>query len=172
MSIMVGRSSPQFVVPGPRDWREWRALRLEALRREPFAYDSTYDEAVTRPDTYWIQRLTGDEGINLVAIVEGRMVGMVSVHLAADDDPSVAVVVGLYVSDEQRGLGLGRGLMEAVMARLADRAEIATIRLWVNPNQIAARTLYMSLGFQFVLHPEDADATAGTMRMERPARPD
>lgn len=170
MRSETGRSAPRIVEPGPGDWEEYRALRLEALQREPSAYGSTYDDAVARPDDFWQRRLAGGESINLVATVEGRMVGMVGVLLAAPDDPSAAVVVGVYVAPEHRGRGIGRMMMESLLARLAERTEIATVRLSVNSDRTVARALYTALGFQIVPNQENKDSSTSTLMMERPVR--
>jgi ribosomal protein S18 acetylase RimI-like enzyme len=164
-------SGPSIVEAHPRQWCEFRALRLDALRREPSAYASTYDEALARPEAFWRERLADEGTMNLVAIVEDEMVGMVGAYVAAPDDPSVAVVVGLYVAAEYRRCGLGRQLLETVLDRLAERTEIVTIRLSVNPNQVAACALYQSVGFERTRHPDSDDAAADAWCMERPARP-
>ena len=35
---------------GPEDWRDLRAIRLEALRPEPAAYSSSYEETLSWTD--------------------------------------------------------------------------------------------------------------------------
>ena len=86
------------------------------------------------------------------------------------DDPTVAVVVRLYVAAEFRCSGLGRQLLETVLDRLAERPEIGTIRLSINPNQAAACALYQSAGFKRARHPDSNDTEAEAWWMERPAR--
>ena len=161
--------APRIIEPEPNEWREYRALRLEALQSDPDAFSATYDEAVLRPDEFWIQRLGGDDTLTFVAIVEDQMVGMVGAYLAAHDDPNCAVVIGLYVSTAYRGLGLGRRLMDALLKRLAQLPTVTMIRLGVSPKQTAALGLYQALGFEIVPQPEDGDAMQDTLRMERAA---
>jgi ribosomal protein S18 acetylase RimI-like enzyme len=140
-----------IVTLGSRDWQEWRTLRLEALRLEPAAFSSTYEESVVQPDEYWQRRLAAEPRLHVMARTAGRAVGMVGAYLGSDDgDPTVAVVFGMYVSRLSRHRGVGRLLLRSLIDRLSTEPDIATIRLWVGEAQLPARRLYESLGFQIV----------------------
>jgi ribosomal protein S18 acetylase RimI-like enzyme len=135
----------------PRDWRELRTIRLEALRSEPAAYSSTYAETLTRPDEHWRQRLANDQSVNLLARARSRPVGMVGGYLGSDEgDDSVAVVFGMYVTREHRGQGIGRLLLTSLIDRLSSFPQVTTIRLGVTETQEPARRLYESVGFQVI----------------------
>jgi ribosomal protein S18 acetylase RimI-like enzyme len=139
------------VVLGPRDWRDLRAIRLEALQSEPAAYSSTYEESRARSDEHWQQRLANDRSVHLLARAASRPIGMVGGYLGSDEgDDSVAVVFGMYVASEQRGRGIGRLLLTSLIDRLSAFPQITTIRLGVTETQDPARRLYESLGFQVV----------------------
>jgi ribosomal protein S18 acetylase RimI-like enzyme len=139
------------VVLGPRDWRDLRAIRLEALRSEPAAYSSSYEETLARPDEHWRQRLANDQSVHLLARAENRPIGMVGGYLGSDEgDDSVAVVFGMYVASEHRGRGIGRLLLTSLIDRLSAFPQITTIRLGVTETQDPARRLYESVGFQVV----------------------
>jgi hypothetical protein len=49
----VSPSGPCIIEADPRQWREFRTLRLDALRRDPSAYASTDDETLARPEAFW-----------------------------------------------------------------------------------------------------------------------
>jgi ribosomal protein S18 acetylase RimI-like enzyme len=139
------------VVLGPRDWRDLRAIRLEALRSEPAAYSSSYEETLARPDEHWRQRLANDQSVHLLARAENRPIGMVGGYLGSDEgDDSVAVVFGMYVASEHRGRGIGGLLLTSLIDRLSAFPQITTIRLGVTETQDPARRLYESVGFQVV----------------------
>jgi ribosomal protein S18 acetylase RimI-like enzyme len=139
------------VALGPQDWRDLRAIRLEALRSDPAAYSSTYAETLTRPDEHWRQRLANDQCVHLHARARSRPVGMVGGYLGSDEgDDRVAVVFGMYVTREHRGQGIGRLLLTALIDRLAAFPQITTIRLGVTETQEPARRLYESVGFQVI----------------------
>jgi ribosomal protein S18 acetylase RimI-like enzyme len=136
---------------GPEDWRDLRAIRLEALRSEPAAYSSSYAETLARPDEHWQQRLANDHSVHLLARVQSRPIGMVGGYLGSDEgDDGVAVVFGMYVASEHRGKGVGRLLLTSLIDRLAAFPHISTIRLGVTETQQPARRLYESVGFQVV----------------------
>jgi ribosomal protein S18 acetylase RimI-like enzyme len=79
----------------------------------------------------------------------------------------------MYVDARYRRQGVGRMLLAAAIDYLSGFPEIATIRLWVSPEQHPARALYASLGFRIVTDAEGRPATLapGDNRpiMERPA---
>ncbi len=136
---------------GPRDWRELRAIRLEALQSEPAAFSSSYEETLAWPQEDWRRRLENDHSVTLLARAQNRPIGMVGGYLGSDEgDDSVAVVFGMYVTREHRGKGIGRLLLTSLVDRLSSFPQITTIRLGVTETQDPARTLYESVGFQVV----------------------
>jgi ribosomal protein S18 acetylase RimI-like enzyme len=136
---------------GPRDWQDLRAIRLEALRSEPAAYSSTYEETLAWSDEDWRQRLTNPRRMHLLARTQRRPIGIVGGYLGSDEgDESVAQVFGMYVTSEHRGRGIGRLLLTSLLDRLSTFPRITTIRLGVTETQEPARRLYESMGFQVV----------------------
>jgi ribosomal protein S18 acetylase RimI-like enzyme len=139
------------VVLGPRDWRDLRAIRLEALRLEPAAYSSSYEETLAWSAEDWRRRLANDRSVLLLARAQNRPIGMVGGYLGSDEgDDSIAVVFGMYVASGHRGRGIGRLLLTSLIDRLAAFPQITTIRLGVTATQDPARRLYESVGFQVV----------------------
>jgi len=139
------------VVLGPRDWWDLRAIRLEALRSEPAAYSSSYEETLAWSTEDWRRRLANDRSVLLFARAQNRLIGMVGGYLGSDEgDDSVAVVFGMYVASEHRGRGIGRLLLTSLIDRLAAFPQITTVRLGVTETQDPARRLYESVGFQVV----------------------
>jgi ribosomal protein S18 acetylase RimI-like enzyme len=139
------------VALGPPDWRDLRAIRLEALRSEPAAYSSSYEETLEWSDEDWRRRLTNDHRLHLLARVQNRPIGIVGGYLGSDEgDDIVAEVFGMYVTSEYRGRGIGRLLLTALIDHLSALPQISMIRLGVTETQDPARTLYESVGFQVV----------------------
>jgi ribosomal protein S18 acetylase RimI-like enzyme len=139
------------VALGPPDWRDLRAIRLEALRSEPAAYSSSYEETLEWSDEDWRRRLTNDHRLHLLARVQNRPIGIVGGYLGSDEgDDSVAEVFGMYVTSEYRGRGVGRLLLTALIDHLSALPQISAIRLGVTETQDPARGLYKSVGFRVV----------------------
>jgi ribosomal-protein-alanine N-acetyltransferase len=78
----------------------------------------------------------------------GRLRGYVLAGTSALDSDSW--ILGLAVTPDRRRHGLGRELMQEILGRL-HRDGIRTVRLTVEPANLAAVLLYLSLGF----HPEE-----------------
>src|ERR687894_743776 len=154
--------SISVVAIAPQDWRDLRAIRLEALRSEPAAYSSSYEETLAWSDDVWRQRLADDRRLQLLARALGRPIGIVGGYLGSDEgDDSVAVVFGMYVTSEDRGRGVGRLLLTSLIDRLSAFPHISTIRLGVTETQGPARRLYESMGFQIVGKTEEGIVVDG-----------
>jgi ribosomal protein S18 acetylase RimI-like enzyme len=139
------------VTLGPLDWRDLRAIRLEALRSEPAAFSSSYEETLAWSDEDWRRRLENDHRLHLLARAQSRPIGIVGGYLGSDEGAqSVAVVFGMYVNENHRGKGIGRLLLTSLIDRLSSFPQITTIRLGVTETQDPARTLYESVGFRVV----------------------
>ncbi len=128
----------------PERWREYRRLRLEALRSDPDAFSSTFAESERFPDDFWRGRLSDPDVIFRFARRGDRLVGMASA--LCDQNP--ATIVSVHVERDERGKGVGGRLMAAVLDAIAARPEIDAARLWVSETRPAAIALYRRLGFQ------------------------
>ncbi|HEU5430509.1 MAG TPA: GNAT family N-acetyltransferase [Thermomicrobiales bacterium] len=127
----------------PKRWREYRRLRLEALRSDPDAFSSTYVETERFPDDFWRRRLADPDVIFRFAERAGRLVGMAGA--LCDQNP--VTIVSVYVAPAERGTGLGKRLLTAVLGAIAARPGLDAVRLWVSETQPAAIALYGALGF-------------------------
>lgn len=134
----------------PQDWPLYREIRLEALLDSPQAFGSVYRDQVVKPESFWRDRLVqssaGPGSWLLFARLDGRIVGMIGAF-TNPEEPGVATVVGVYVSPSARGKGIGRAMLQAILA-VVFTAGIPTARLGVNSEQVPALSLYRSFGFE------------------------
>ena len=148
------------------DWQAARDIRLEALLRDPQAFGSTYAESVGRTDDEW-RGWVSRPGVTLLLARTGQdVVGIVG-GLRGDDitgDASVAWIVSMYVTAGYRQRGVGRRLLQAILADLERDPVLTRAILNVSRSQIPAQRLYASLGFVPV--GEESDEII----MERPLR--
>jgi ribosomal protein S18 acetylase RimI-like enzyme len=122
----------------PDDWREWRDLRLEALREAPQAFSATLADWENAPEERWRQRLRGTH--DLIADLDDRPAGMVTGFPRGD-----TVELGtLWVAPHARGRGVGDALVRAVL----DWAGHRTVTLRVAEANTAATALYRRHGFE------------------------
>jgi len=102
---------------------------------------AVFDPAVY-PTFFFRQAMELWPGLLLVAELEGTLVGYVL--CAPSTVPGEAWILSAAVRPERRGVGLGRGLMEAALVALAS---FSAVRLTVDPGNTAAIGLYRRLGF-------------------------
>lgn len=133
----------------PDAWRIYRAIRLEALEQVPHVYGTGLHQAQALTDTQWRQRLADPDAGTFVALNGEEAVGMAGWFLPPGaNQRHLAMVIGVYVRDGHRGHGVGRRLIEAVVAEAETRAE--DVGLHVTTRNESARRLYESLGFRVV----------------------
>lgn len=134
----------------PEDAVEWRRLRTEALEGDPEAFSSSLEEHA-RLNLDDVKKRLGPTGDSFVAgaFQDGQLVGMAGFH--REVGPKLrhkARVWGVYVTPSNRGTGLGRVLMQAVLERAAKIEGLDQIQLSVTETQAPALKLYHSLGFE------------------------
>jgi ribosomal protein S18 acetylase RimI-like enzyme len=94
---------------------------------------------------------------------EGRPVGCGG--LRPIEPPGCCEMKRLYVSPEGRGIGLGKGLVEALV-EVAKRIGYREMKLDTLPSMVEAQSLYRKLGFE-VSQPYYDTPVAGTLFMRR-----
>lgn len=132
-----------------RDAALFRTVRLRALREEPDAYGSSYDEQKDRPLAAFEERLRPtDERVTLGAFEGETLVGTITfTRDTGAKDRHKGVITTMYVAPEARGRGVGRALLLAAIARARAMPGVEQIHLGVVTTNTAARALYASVGF-------------------------
>lgn len=128
---------PPVRVVGPDDWREWRNLRLAALRDAPGAFSATLADWQDAPEARWRARL--ESTYNVIAEVDGTPAGMAT-GFPRDGHVELGT---LWVAPHARGRGIGAALVRAILAW----AGSSLVTLQVADDNTAARALYRRLGF-------------------------
>lgn len=127
-------------------WREYRDIRLEALRSEPGAFGSSTEEEEKLTEDDWRERVPNA----FFAVSGGRVVGMiVCVFGERVKTRHVADIFGVYVTAGSRGEGAGTMLLKKALSEAGKRGVIK-VRLAVNPRQEAAVRMYERAGFSVV----------------------
>ena len=138
--------------PGPFELRRlapeqaasYREIRLAALQSDPTAFAATFADECDRPLAFFTERLR--QSAVFAAIADGTIVGVAG-FLVRDGIKQAhkGALVGMYVRPEARREGIGRRLVEAVVAHA--RQHVDLIQLSVVHDNAAARRLYARLGF-------------------------
>lgn len=90
----------------------------------------------------------GDDAHMLVAEAEGRVVGIVSLHVMKNPRIRHSALLGINVRREYQGKGIGRKLMEKILDVADNWLMLIRVELGVLENNEKAMNLYKSLGFE------------------------
>jgi len=89
-------------------------------------------------------------GLRLVAADDGRVLGWAALSRVSSRDCYAGVAeVSVYVAPEAAGSGVGRALLEALIAR-AENAGIWTVQAGIFPENAASLALHERCGFRVV----------------------
>lgn len=134
----------------PKDWEKYKNIRLEALEKDSLAFGTSYEQASKKTDEEWKETLEKSDRYLFFAKVNDELVGMVAAYQEDGERlRHTAYVWGVYVREEFRGKGIGKKLMEVLLAEL-QKNNVEKASLNVNTAQSNAIKLYESLGFQTI----------------------
>lgn len=115
------------------------------MRGDPGAFGADYEATAQRPDAWWIScleaALTDPSRTLWFAEEDGRLIGMAGAY--PEQDPANVDVTSMYVVPSERGKGIGRALLGAVVGEQTGKE----VRLCVNGDQTRAVRLYERFGF-------------------------
>lgn len=138
---------------GASEWRALRALRLRALRDAPLAFGSTLERESAYDQARWRSQANsaaaGADDVAIVAVADGRFVGMARGYLGPSEElqpQTVAWLIGVYVDPAWRGQGVATALSSEVVGWARERG-VAEVHLHVADWNEAARRTYEALGF-------------------------
>lgn len=135
----------------PSHARAYRALMLEAYGLHPDAFTSSVAERTALPMSWWESRLQ-EEPLSPQLVVgafrDGELAGVAGLLFESREKlRHKATLFGMYVPARFRQHGLGRQLVQEVLARAAARPGIRQVQLTVTQGNKAAQALYEKCGF-------------------------
>ena len=132
----------------PSDASGFRCLRLRALKEHPQAFTSSWEEEREAPLEAVRLRLARDEVLFWGAFEHGELYGMVGLQRETRaKNRHKATVVAMYVAPERAGRGVGRALLDALIAE-ARSAGLELLVLTVTEGNSSAAKLYERCGFR------------------------
>ena len=125
-------------------WKDYRDLRLEALKNAPSAFGSSFEEEEVLTEDEWKRRIQNV----LFAVSEDTLIGMIvyAFNGRAKTRHS-AEIFGVYVSAGHRGEGVGTRMLEHALLQIRKNRRVVKVKLSVNPEQRVAVKLYKKAGF-------------------------
>jgi len=134
---------------GELDAEKYLEIRLKALRNNPEAFGSSYEEEKDRPVEVYSQRLASDASFTYGAILDNQLVGTVTlVKETYRKFKHRANIVGMYVDPSNRGFGVGKLLLIEAIKQAKSIGVIEQLNLSVVTTNEPAKKLYTSLGFE------------------------
>jgi GNAT superfamily N-acetyltransferase len=165
---------------GPDDATLFQHVRLEGLLDVPEAFGTTYEEDRALPQEVVAERLQPVRApigrVVVGAFLTDALVGFAGcMQSPKRKTRHKAEIWGTYVSPGARGRGIGRLLLEALIAEVQTWDGIERLTLSVVERADAARRLYAAVGFEEFGREPDA-FRQGTERdvvlhLTRPLRP-
>jgi RimJ/RimL family protein N-acetyltransferase len=125
-------------------------VRLESLESEPTAFGSSPARHRSIPIEEFRGRLTADPAdyFFIGVFADGKLAGIAGfIHEQGEKERHKGIVVGVYLSKDLRGKGIGRAMLKALLDRAAGIEGLLQIVLKVAMTQSAALATYRSLGF-------------------------
>ncbi|WP_017300875.1 GNAT family N-acetyltransferase [Nodosilinea nodulosa] len=131
----------------------YRELRLQALRESPAAFASSYEQEAEFSLADFAARLhpspDSASGIFGAFDANDQLVGLLG--FSRETRPKRAHIASLwsmYVGPEFRGQGLGAALLDRAISHAQQLGGLRQIILSVTAGNLAARSLYLSRGFE------------------------
>ena len=133
---------------GPDDALNYRALRIRALWEFPEASTSSFEEDEKQPIETWEVR-HGGENMNFWGAFEGdTLCGMVGLERERRaKNRHKGTVIGMYVSQEYFGTGMGKALLDALLDG-ARELGLELLVLTVTEGNTVATNFYEAAGFR------------------------
>jgi GNAT superfamily N-acetyltransferase len=152
----------------------WVVMAHGERYADEFGWDTSFEALVARIVADYAEQAEPGRDAAWIAERHGRRVGCV--FCVKHDEPGVCTLRILLVDPAARGQALGERLVHTAI-EFARRAGYRRMRLWTNHPLLAARRIYLRLGFRLVAEAPHrsfgADLVGQTYELvlERPAAP-
>lgn len=133
------------------DAKQFRKVRLQALKKDPQSFASSYEEEKDFPLSKYKARLDLSNAVTFGAFDKGELIGIVT--FLREEKIKLqhrASILGLYVSEDYRSNGAGKELMKNVLQYAKETNGVEQIYLTVVTTNEVARRLYHSLKFEVI----------------------
>ncbi|MGA9672731.1 MAG: GNAT family N-acetyltransferase [Terracidiphilus sp.] len=155
---------------GPWNTETYKAVRLRALLDTPSAFGSTYARESQFTDAEWMKRVNnanGEKGIGYLAM-DGSIACGIAGGLLDQEDATQASLVSMWTAPSHQQQGVGRLLVDAVIAWAQSRGVRRLLLMVVCTNEPAI-LFYKRLGFALTgrTEPYPNDPTLVEFEMSR-----
>lgn len=133
-----------------RDAESYRLLRHEALEQEPLAFtDSVAEHEAMTLEAIRNRLGSAEDNFVLGAFIDRQLIGMAGFFRRRGEKiRHRGGIWGVYVSKECRGKGVGRAVLAELIGVVRLLPGMEQVALAVSRENVGARSLYESLGFE------------------------
>lgn len=132
------------------DAAAFRQVRLHGLKEATQAFSADHELSVKQPLEHFAARLKNEVDAFVIGVlVAGQLVGVGGFY--RDDGPKLrhkGTIWGVYVMPQHRSGGVGRKLIEEIIANAVKVPDLHQINITVTAENDRARQLYASMGFE------------------------
>jgi ribosomal protein S18 acetylase RimI-like enzyme len=132
--------------PAIKDDAEAMIRGMNSVAREGKYFLRSHFERDVETERAFIARTREQGDLILVAVVEGRLVGWVTLFRGRPEFLRHTASLGMAVIKSFRGLGIGSALLDSGLLWAAEHG-IEKVNLGVRASNVRARTLYSRFGF-------------------------
>ncbi len=134
----------------PADLQAFKAMRLKALQSSPGVFLGTYQDAVARPDSEWLDMLD-QKGKCVFGLYDSdQIIGITAVFTQKEDPEGKTGVSAMsYIEPEYRGRGLAKLLHEARIAWGIEHLPWKRLVIGHREGNEASCRATMAQGFEF-----------------------
>lgn len=131
------------------DTAAFQVLRLRSLKEHPEAFGSSFEAEVNISLEEFAKFLASPDRPWFGAFHNGQMMGIAGLMRSQGAKTRHrAMISGMYVAPEARGLRLGQALMDALMIQARSTDGLEDVSLAVTVGNDAARHIYVKSGFK------------------------
>ncbi|MBM7578123.1 GNAT family N-acetyltransferase [Jeotgalibacillus terrae] len=132
-----------------KDAEKYFYIRLESLKNNPEAFATSFDEEQHQPIELYVNRLKSDTSITLGAFHNEQLIGIITIVKSIKQKlMHRAEIVSTYVTPGSRGNQTGKKLVTQALDEIRNIPGVEQVYLTVESNNIAAKKLYESVGFE------------------------
>lgn len=136
-----------------KDWEIYKGIRLESLKSDPQAFGSNLKREEAFNEEKWKARLAPFSNTSksiTVGIKDNSTNRVVGTMASFSTEKEIAVIVGVFILNEYRGMKLANYLMAYLIEIINSKNEFKRIQLSVSKEQTSAVMLYKKFGFNVV----------------------